>query len=406
MTLKTVFLYQIGRAEAIRDVASNRAALGIGAGLTLTAAIARQYDQTSIIEAPWWPVGPLLFSLFSSFFVYVVIYPLLLKWRAYENDAWPGFWSQYRVFLGLFWMTSPVAWFYAIPMERMLPPREAAIGNMTLLGIVSIWRIWLLSRAVAVVTGQRFTRVCCAVLGAGCIEMIVVGFLASGSMLSAMGGLMHAPETVVRQSGNVVAIIGAMGLGLAALLIWITIEPSVEERPLPKPSCSNASWTGLIVLWLVWSAVAVVPQIELARTHHAETLLENHRFAETLAYVSSHLRSSFSPSHRIPPDPYRYGVFRQLPGLFEAMNGQEASWVRMEYLRHLEIAFNHRMLRFTPEDSLTILSGLERIPEGWTWIARNRSLLSRMEVIWNANSDSTEAYRELTNRLAQIKSKI
>ena len=34
----------------------------------------------------------------------------------------PSFFRCYAAFLGLFWLTAPLAWLYAIPYERFLPP--------------------------------------------------------------------------------------------------------------------------------------------------------------------------------------------------------------------------------------------------------------------------------------------
>ena len=79
MTLRTILRYQLGDAGAIREVAGDRSALRVGVILVVTAAIARNYDQTFILERPYWPIGPLVFTFFSGLVIYWVVYPLCFK---------------------------------------------------------------------------------------------------------------------------------------------------------------------------------------------------------------------------------------------------------------------------------------------------------------------------------------
>ena len=52
-------------------------------------------------------------------------------------------------------MTAPLAWIYAIPVERFLGAYEATQANLWMLGIVSVWRIVLMIRVVSVLFGAR-----------------------------------------------------------------------------------------------------------------------------------------------------------------------------------------------------------------------------------------------------------
>ena len=60
-------------------------------------------------------------------------------------------WTGYRTFLTFYWMTAPLAWLYAVPVERFLDP---GLGNArptsSLLAIVSVWRVLLITRAISV----------------------------------------------------------------------------------------------------------------------------------------------------------------------------------------------------------------------------------------------------------------
>lgn len=122
MTAKDLLSYQLGRAEAIRRVAGSKHLLLVGAALVLITSIPRNYDQTYIGEVPWWPIIPLLFSLVSGSFLYWVLERGFLR-EAEGKD-------KFRRFLGLFWMTAPIAWFYGIPVERFMDARGATVANL------------------------------------------------------------------------------------------------------------------------------------------------------------------------------------------------------------------------------------------------------------------------------------
>ena len=73
MTAGQILRFQFGRRDAIASAARGSGTLWTGAGLTLTAAIARNYDQTWIGETPLWLFGNLLFSLISSFLIFSIV---------------------------------------------------------------------------------------------------------------------------------------------------------------------------------------------------------------------------------------------------------------------------------------------------------------------------------------------
>ena len=95
--------------------------------------------------------------------------------------------------MGLFWMTAPIAWLYAIPVERFFGSYSAAVANITLLGVVSLWRVLLMSRVIQVVTGRSYFRATLRVVMAASFEVLAVFFLGpisfSSRILAGMGGL-------------------------------------------------------------------------------------------------------------------------------------------------------------------------------------------------------------------------
>src|SRR5687768_5693993 len=170
MFAKDLLTYQFGNLEAIRRVAGGRYLLAVSAVLVLITSVPRNYDQTYLGEVPWWPVIPLAFSFFSGSFLFLVLQ------LAFLREAEAKFLTKYALFLGLFWMTAPVAWLYGIPFERFMNVRAATVANLWLLGIVSVWRVLLITRVLRVVFGVPWLRVAGWVLLAASVEVVVVLF--------------------------------------------------------------------------------------------------------------------------------------------------------------------------------------------------------------------------------------
>src|SRR4051812_46517892 len=130
MGLRTLLLYLIGNRQAILTLAANRWTVWLGAVFVLSAGLAREYDGADLLHEPWWLLIPFGASIGASFFL------AMLASSAVRDFAW----YKYRCFLGLFWMTAPLAWLYAIPFERFLDPVSAMQANVYVLGLVATWR--------------------------------------------------------------------------------------------------------------------------------------------------------------------------------------------------------------------------------------------------------------------------
>ena len=99
---------------------------------SLLAGVGRYWDNPA---AEWWQyagLGSVVYIFLLAAVLYVLILPL-----------WPQNWSYLNVlvFLGL---TAPLAFFYAIPVERFLTMGQAQVVNVWFLGIVALWRMALL----------------------------------------------------------------------------------------------------------------------------------------------------------------------------------------------------------------------------------------------------------------------
>ena len=410
--------YLLGQGSAIREVAQSRAALWTGMWLVLLTAIARNCDQTFIGEKPiLWLFGPLLFSLVSGTWLYLVVYGWLVRRGAADADRRkPPFWSGWRSFMGLFWMTAPIAWLYAIPVERLLDPLPAARANLVLLGIVSLWRVLLMARVVQCLAGAPYFLALLWVLFAAVIETLVV-IIISGtfakSILAAMGGMRNSPEETLLLDTLTVVFRCALYAAPILLVMVLLIGTRVACDPFPQPLATPASWNSLAVATALWLAIALYPQIELYRNHQVEQLLSAGRAREALEYLSSRQPWQFAPSRTLPPKPFEYSVFDELPACFAVVQATDAPWVRSFLVQRLSETMVHYRPRWKnseadspeaviedlsdgigsyyrePGELLKLLNGLDRIPEGRAWLATNATFLQACLRLANENSDRT-----------------
>lgn len=331
LTGGTIIRYLFGQAEAIRTVASARSAIWTGIILVFLTSIARNYDQTHISESPFkWLFGSLLFSLVSGTWLYQVSYCGFARREMALEDK-KSVWDHWKQFMGLFWMTAPIAWLYAIPVERFLEPVEAAKANVTLLAIVSLWRVLLMARVLQVACGAPFSRTLLWVLFPAAVEVLVVFFIGglfAEAIMRGMGGLRNSPaEDVVFY-----AMYNAFGVSfwsapvlLIVAFFWRTKNVAKPLQPVVK---TDLPWIFLITTTIFWIAAAIPNQRQLWKSAEAERLLREDRIIELLNFYSAHERKDFAPSRILPPKIYELESFETLPKLLAKMDGKEAPWVR------------------------------------------------------------------------------
>lgn len=403
--------YLFGQAEAIRRVAGSRAALWTGLALVLLTSIARNYDQTLIAEKPFlWFFGSLLFSFVSATWMYLVVYKTFARrsssslgdLKISESGAWPSF-------LGLFWMTAPIAWIYAIPVERFLDSVSATHANVALLGIVSLWRVLLMARVLQVTTRAPFLMALSWVLFAASVEVVVLVFFGgtfAKGIMRGMGGMRNSPEEEILMHAMSKAFGVAFLLAPVAFVVSLAWRPKELLQPLPVPSVERMRWSGLVVAAALWIAVAVLPQRELANTVAVEKLMQDGRPREALNFLAARQPGDFAPARALPPKPFEYEVFTQLPACFGAVQTNDPPWVRALLLAKLDAMMTHMgprrsrrasdrsqpreeriktiregIQRHGPdgEGLRQLLDGLKRLPEGRTWLTTNDVFV---EAIW------------------------
>ena len=423
MTLSIVTGFLVGNGNSIRAVASSRAAIWTGLLLVLLTAIARNYDQTFILENPFlWLFGSLLFSLFSGAWIFLVAYGI--AWGYMSTDR-PRMWSAWPAFMGLFWMTAPIAWLYAIPVERFLDSLTAARANVLLLAIVSIWRVLLMTRVFQVLHGARFLMALSWVLIPVTVEVLVLAVFGGGlskRIMAGMMGMRNSPEEEILLRSMSTATSIALCILPAAILTAVVWRVKTPAIPLPQRMTGPIPWLPISFAALFWLTVAILPQRELSKNAEIESFIAAKQYRGALDYLSAHRPNDFAPSRSLPPMPFEFEIFEHLPPLIAASKSSDSLWVQQHLLFRLDQMCGHltsRSNRFrndsgTPNERIeqtargmqwafsvgrqdavglrAMLNGLERMPAGHDWLQSNGLFLSALaqyasEAVPNADTN-------------------
>lgn len=375
MTPATLVRFLLGDRRAILAVAATRGAWLVGLLLVLSAGLAREYDHEDLLHEPWHALLPLGASLATATLLYGLI--RLVSWRR-SGTGWPG--RGGPAFLGLYWATAPLAWLYAIPVERFLPVESAVAANLGLLGLVSAWRVLLMARVVAVVW-RCHPWAAFLIVGffAWGVAMAVL-FLTPLPILSIMGGIELAPAEALLASTTFLA---ALAL-LFSTPLWLAGAVAIlleRRRPggpwTPDPAfASNALgverrlWGFAVGAVVVGLAVLPLTQGEQIRRHAAEQALRRRNVAGAIRLMAAHARDDFPPHWDPPPRPSLGERSPRLTDVFEAIAAVDPPpWVREVFLAKAEnterLAWNGGALGLLEDDELArYVAVLERLPEG------------------------------------------
>lgn len=118
--------YLVGSRSAILEIAASRSSLLIGGIFVFSAGLAREYDGEDLLHEPWHVFRPFAASLISGGLLFLLVHSAA---ALNERKKVPIF-EAWKRFMGLFWLTAPMAWLYAIPYERFMAPIEAVQVNL------------------------------------------------------------------------------------------------------------------------------------------------------------------------------------------------------------------------------------------------------------------------------------
>jgi hypothetical protein len=334
-----VVQYPFGFADAIRAAAVSRAAFPTGLVLVLLTAVARSYDQTWIGEKPvLWLLGPLLFSLVSGTWLFLVTYAGFVRKYWPEAERSIGVWKDWRAFMGLFWLTAPVAWLYAIPVERFLDSLNAARANVALLLVVSLWRVVLFSRVIQVISGARYPTALMWVLLPASIEAMVV--LVPNSMGEAiargMGGLRHSPEEDVLLAAVEIVVTVALYSVIVCAVGSYLLRPRFPTTRLPPTQVGGPPWTLLAGCAVFWLVAAFWAQPSTARSARVDALVRQGQYLEAMDFLRLQSPDAFAPARPLPPKAYEHDTFRHLAGLLAEAEEDEPAWIQAHFRQRLD----------------------------------------------------------------------
>ena len=349
VTPMTVLRFLTGDRQAILDLARSRNTIWLGGVLVLSAGFAREYDGEDLLREPWHLFIPHTASLVTSFLLYIMV-----RLVAFHREAaLPGFFGGFRIFLGLYWLTAPLAWVYAIPFERWLSPGDATQWNLTLLGLVALWRVVLIIRVIQVAFGAKTTMdVIMTVLLFGDAVMLSAISFVPVPILQFMGGIrLTETEVVMRDTVLLLRIVGVPGLVLFVIGYAMAFqkqppwEPPVIER---SSRISKRMWIVAALSLLVWGAVLPSTQPEQQLRWQVEHDLESGRITEALQVMSAHEPSDFPPHWDPPP---HVALHRHSPHIADVVSAvvaeNPADWVRELYLDKFQRKFATVFSRFS-----------------------------------------------------------
>ena len=355
----------IGNRDAILAAANDRGTIFIGMILVLAAGIARDYDGEDLLREPWRLLIPYAASIAVSAAVFLLV-------RRTGDEARPIA-AEYRAFLGLFWMTAPLAFLYAIPYERFLSPADAIRANLWTLGVVSAWRVVLMTRIISIFTGRSALRCFWMVMLIADLFAAAALLLTPMPILQIMGGIrLTESEMLLQNVGYTMRV-----LTIVTLPIWLIGAIVAHAKPTPDPQPPldftspslppPAPLVVAIAAVLAWSFILPVTQREQRLRTDTERLLRAGEIDSAITIMSRHARMDFPPHWDPPPrlgwseteQPTVLAVMRVL-----AHRDDAAPWVREIYLDKFERRWLGPPLRGQPEKRADVLRLLERLPEG------------------------------------------
>jgi hypothetical protein len=366
----TILAFLAFQRQAIRQIAGTPAAAWPGLLLVLSAGLAREYDGEFLLAEPWHLLIPLAASLLGCLCMVTLVWWLARR-RGVRDVT---FRTTYLSFLNLYWMTAPLAWLYAIPFERFLSPTGATVANLTLLGIVAVWRVTLMVRSVQVLYAAHWFAALVPVLLFSDVLAMLALYLMPAPVFLIMGG--------VRLTENEEILLGfRMWTGLVvygSFLFWLVSYGVLYLRkrrwtwlggpwPVrPDVAVSTGVWQMAVASVLVWIPLLFLTQPEQALRFQVESMIRQGDYEAAAELTSQNAESAFPPHWDPPPRP-AFG--ETTPAVVDVMAGLTeagaAAWLLDHYERKLrneadDYWFHMKVLRY-PDERLEKLVDLVEV---------------------------------------------
>lgn len=342
MGIVTIARFLIGQQQAILDIAASRHAIWVGLLFVLSAGFAREYDGEDLLREPWHLLLPLAASVVTSTLLYALLWIVVRGWSI-PNEA-----GTFSAFVSLYWMTAPLAWLYAIPVERFLPAAESVNANYFLLTIVAAWRVILIIRVASVLFLVPAGQLVFPVLLFSHTVLVVLTLVVPAPILAIMGGVRLSESDQVIAGMNLLILMTTHLvwplLAIGALISIFAVAPrerALALATLPPSSVQRSSWLLAAASLAIWVLILPLTQPEQQRRWQAEQLLRGGRIGEGLDYMARHSEASFPPHWDPPP---RLGYSNEQPQVLDVVEQVSQrpglpAWITKEYLRKFDHHF-------------------------------------------------------------------
>lgn len=314
----------------------------MGALFVLSAGFAREYDGEDLVHEPWHALRPLAASLATGTLLFLIVHSAALLNDNLAPDRQPSIGRAWGVFMGLFWMTAPMAWLYAIPYERFLSPVDAVRVNLWTLAFVAAWRVILMTRVVSVLYGIGYASSFFLVMLFADAVVLFVMTQVSTPVIDVMGGIRHSERDALLAS----VTFSVTSLSILSAPVWIigALVAAVAMKPkwaTLKSTAAEGRSRGLFILAAV-SLVAFVPMLMLSQPEQinrreAESLLKQDRVGEAFAIMSGLSPDNYPPHWNPPPKLGYRELSPSLEAIRIAMSDEwPAHWVASIYLSKID----------------------------------------------------------------------
>ncbi|HZW07325.1 MAG TPA: hypothetical protein VFF65_09390 [Phycisphaerales bacterium] len=340
MRLSTLFGVLFLQKAAVVDAFNSHWSLPVGGLLVLSAGIARNYDGEDLLAKPQWLAAPFAASILTS----LALWALFIVWAKVPG---PTLWRLYPRFLGLYWLTAPLAWLYAIPYERFHSPADAVRYNAVTLAVVSVWRVLIISAALSSLFAIRLRATLALTVFFGAVVMLVATYFGPEPVLDLMGGLRLPPEVKVQTD----MILNTACFSILAVVIagplaamWVprnpqpqqpptAADPSAGEPPSASPSRGRGALCFALACVLAWIPALLAAQPEQRNRRQAQALYASGKIDELIRELSIHTRADYPPNWFPPgagPLDWRRGF--RLDTILPSLSKESVPWVFETYL--------------------------------------------------------------------------
>ena len=407
ISANTILSFLLFRREAILQIAGSSAARWLGLVFVLSAGFAREYDGEYLVAEPWHVVLPLAASIVGCV-VLTLLVQIIARFRNVQNVSSV---AMFGAMLNVYWMMAPMAWLYAIPFERFMDPGWATRSNLTLLGIVSVWRVTLMIRCITVLYGASIVAatmpvmVFCLAMGYAALILIPspVFLIMGGIRLTESEDLILGMKMSLTAAGVLTSPIWGIGY-LTLCAVRSPWKWQLHEEGNRNFGVSRAAWLIGLASVFIWVPFLLWTQSEQKLRWSAERMLLSGSIEELCKLTRENPERHFPP-HWDPPPRLSYG--ESLPALIPTsasiLRNQPADWFWKRYVDKIERTSSgfpfYQWLVNSDEKDLVGLIELLQAPEQFKPLSNSILPLVRQEL---KKETLSESRRENLLRLEEV----